>query len=81
MTPKGYGVASRPSVPDSAALTVFFLRLVRKILYFQGVNIVFDFSKFEKVLTCDGQTDDPVTPSNNLVDIFEAAQASILHYP
>jgi len=45
------------------------------------VEIVFDFPKFEEVLTCDGQPDDPVTPSNNLVDIFEAQEASTLHDP
>lgn len=42
----------------------------------QGIEIIVDFPKLERVLTCDGQPYDDVTPTNNFVDILEAQQVS-----
>lgn len=40
----------------------------------KNVEVVVDYAKFEKVLTCDGEPGDTPTLSNNFVDIFEAQQ-------
>ncbi|CAM9938047.1 unnamed protein product, partial [Pylaiella littoralis] len=42
----------------------------------QGVEIVLDYGKLEKVLTCDGEFGDAPTSSNNFVDILGIQQAS-----